>query len=85
MGFFSSQIPPMRFLMLNEEQQRAVNAVVFGNNHLLIAEDEKGDSFIDMSIDSNLLIEGLKFLCERDPELLDRMTNLVIDLHTDKK
>lgn len=71
--------------MLNEDQQRAINAIMFGDNYLLIAAEENGAAFIDMNIDERLLFDGLEFLCKKDPEFLDRMTNLVIDLHTEKK
>jgi len=89
MGLFSSYghspVPQMRLLMLNEEQQRAINAIMFGDNYLLIAAEENGMAFVDMNIDEGLLFDGLEFLCEKNPELIDKMTNLVIDLHNKKK
>lgn len=87
MGFISSHgsnIPQTRFILLNESQQRAINAIMFGKNYLLIAEDEKGSSFVDMNIDDDLLFQGLESVCKSDQKFIDRMTDFVIDLHTKK-
>lgn len=77
--------PGLHAVMLNEWQQRDINAIMFVGNYMLIAEGQDGKSFIDLNISKDLLRDGLKILCENDPDLLDFMTDLVIDLHTQKK
>ena len=87
MGLFSSHephIPQTRFILLNESQQRAINAIMFGKNYLLIAEEENGSAFVDMNIDDDLLFQGLENICKSDQKFMDRMTDFVIDLHTKK-
>ena len=81
-GFFP---PQLQAVMLNEWQRRAVNAIMFGNNYMLIAEDPDGSAFIDLNTSDDLFQKGLRCLCENDPKMLDFLTDLVIDLHTQKK
>ena len=82
MGFFT---PQTRIIRLNENQERAINAIMFGENYMLIAEEQDGRAFIDMNVSNELLAMGLKSACENNPQFLDFLTNLVIDLHTEKK
>lgn len=82
MGFFT---PQTRIIRLNEKQERAINAIMFGENYMLIAEEQDGSAFIDMNVSNELLTTGLKSACENNPQFLDFITDLVIDLHTEKK
>jgi phosphatidate phosphatase PAH1 len=82
MGFFA---PQLHMIMPTEWQRRDINAIMFGDNYILIAEDEEGNSFLDLNISNELLYEGLKSACKNDPSLLETLTDLVIDLHTEKK
>lgn len=80
-GFFE---PHTRIIRLNEWQQRAINAVMFGDNYMMIAEEQDGGAFVDLNISDDLLKKGLRSLCENNPQMLDFLTDLVIDLHTKK-
>lgn len=81
-GFFS---PQLQAVMLNEWQQRAINAIMFGDNYMLIAEEPNGSAFIDLNLTDDLFKEGIRNLCENNPKFLDMLTDLIIDLHTPKK
>lgn len=72
-------------IMPTEWQRRDINAIMFGDNYILIAEDEEGTPFLDLNVSDKLLYHGLKSACKDDPSLLDTLTDLVIDLHNEKK
>ena len=82
MGFFTPQI---QYIRLNEWQQRAINAIMFGDNYMLIAQEQDGKAFLDLNASDDLLREGLRSVCEGNPKILELLTDLVIDLHVKKK
>jgi hypothetical protein len=77
--------PQIAYIRLTEWQQRAINAIAFNNNYMIIAQDVNGKAFLDLNISDELLQDGLKSMCQENPQLLDMLTDLVIDLHTEKK
>ena len=82
MGLFT---PQTQFIRLNEWQQRAINAIMFGDNYMLIAQEQDGNAFLDLNATEELMRDGLRVMCEQNPQMLDFMTDLVIDLHNKKK
>lgn len=81
-GYFE---PRANIIRLNEWQQHAINAIMFGDNYMLIAQEVDGKAFLDLNITDELLKDGLKSMVEQNPQMLDFMTDLVIDLHNNKK
>lgn len=77
--------PQSNVIFLNEWQQRAINAIMFGDNYMLIAEEQNGRAFVDLNVSDDLIREGIRSLCENNPQMLDLLTDLVIDLHNTKK
>jgi hypothetical protein len=58
---------------------------MFGDNYMLIAEEQNGRAFVDLNVSDDLIREGIRSLCENNPQMLDLLTDLVIDLHNTKK
>lgn len=73
-----------QYIRLNEWQQQAISSIIFNNNYMLISESPTGGVLVDVNVNPDVVFKGLKEICRRNPEMVNMLTDFVIDLHTEK-
>ena len=77
---------PFKFVaplnVIEESKQVAVTDLLNAKWYVLFTDDNEDISFKAQSLD--LLLEGVKYIAEKDKDFKNNLTDLVIDLHQNK-
>lgn len=77
---------PFKFVaplnVVEESKQEAVTDLLNAKWYVLFTDDNEDISFKAQSLD--LLLEGVKYIAEKDKDFKNNLTDLVIDLHQNK-
>ena len=74
----------LKSVKLTEEQNEAVNAICKYNNYAIFSEGADNEMTIILNSSADILERGLREIA-RHPMILELMTNIVIDLHNERK
>lgn len=69
--------------VIEESKQIAVTDLLNAEWYVLFTDDGDAINYKAQSLD--LLLEGVKYIAEKDKDFKNQLTDLVIDIHTENK